>query len=75
MTPQPSIKLLSVKKAACLLDLSVATVWKLIKTRKLPVVKVNNKTLLSENHLRRFVRKHTIPATSNRPQEIVIVLE
>jgi excisionase family DNA binding protein len=75
MSPQAGIQLLSVKKAASLLDLSVATVWKLIKTKKLPIVKVNNKTLLSEDHLRRFVRKYTFPATNNRPREIIIVLE
>lgn len=54
-----SLRLFSVRDSAKLLNLSEHCVWRLIKERRLPVVRVRQRVLVSHTALDRFIKKNT----------------
>ena len=53
------LQLHSVRQAAQFLNLSEHCVWRLIKERRLPVVRVRQRVMVSQNALERFIKKNT----------------
>ncbi|HEY9793975.1 MAG TPA: helix-turn-helix domain-containing protein [Candidatus Obscuribacterales bacterium] len=63
MTPPNRIfQLFSVRQAAELLGLSEHTIRRLIKQRKLPVVRIEHRVLLTANGLAQLIKKNTYNA-------------
>ena len=58
-----SVQLYSVAHSAKLLHLSEYTIWRLIKARRLSVVRIRGRVLISANALDRLIRRHTFGST------------
>jgi excisionase family DNA binding protein len=53
------LQLFSVRETAKLLNLSEHCVWRLIKQRRLPVTKIQQRVMMSSTAIARFIKKNT----------------
>lgn len=67
-----NLQLFTVREVAKLLDLSEHTVRRLIKQRKLSVVRIEQRILLSANAIAQLIKKSTYPAAQERLPETEI---
>lgn len=68
-----SLQLFSVRDSAKLLNLSEHCVWRLIKERRLPVVRIRQRVMVSHTALDLFIKKNTFPVScsSNNHSDII----
>ncbi len=67
------LSLVSIPEAADLLSIPTHEVWWLIKTRRLSLVRIKKRNMISIAELRKFIRKHTYEASrsDHAPCDIV----
>lgn len=61
MTHANNLQLYSVRDAAKLLDMSEHTVRRLIKQRKLPVVRIEQRIMLTRSGIAHIIKKNSYP--------------
>jgi excisionase family DNA binding protein len=60
MNNKKPIELLAVKDCAKLLGISLKSMWRIIHQRRLSVVRINRRVLISPDALMDFVSRHTV---------------
>lgn len=60
MKRENPLQMLSVKESARLLAISVKSLWRLIHYRRIAVVRINRRVLISEVELKQFLERHTV---------------
>lgn len=69
-----NLQLYTVRDAAKLLDMTEHTIRRLIKQRKLAVVRIEQRIMLTESGIAHLIKRNTYPASgSTRPPEAAIV--
>jgi excisionase family DNA binding protein len=61
-----NLQLFTVRDAAKLLDMSEHAIRRLIKQRKLPVVRIGQRLMLTANGIAQLIKKSTYPAVQER---------
>ncbi len=64
-----NLQLFTVRDAAKLLDMSEHTIRRLIKQRKLPVVRIEQRIMLTASGLAHLIKKNTFPAAQEKRPE------
>jgi len=68
-----SLQLYTVRDAANLLDMSEHTIRRLIKQRKLPVVRIERRIMLTQSGIAHLIKKNTYPGSQEmHPPETAI---
>jgi excisionase family DNA binding protein len=60
MKRKDPVQLLSVKDCAKLLSISEKSLWRLIHQRRITVVRINRRVLISEIAIKEFTERHTV---------------
>lgn len=69
-----NLQLYTVRDAAKLLDMSEHTIRRLIKQRKLAVVRIEQRIMLTESGIAHLIKRHTYPGSERiRPPEAAII--
>jgi excisionase family DNA binding protein len=69
-----NLQLYTVRDAAKLLDLSEHTIRRLIKQRKLAVVRIEQRIMLTESGIAHLIKRNTYPGSERtRPPEAAII--
>ena len=63
------LQLFTVRDAAKLLDMSEHTIRRLIKQRKLPVVRIEQRIMITASGIAQLIKKHTYPAMQEKLPE------
>ncbi len=63
------LQLFTVRDAATLLNMSEHTIRRLIKQRKLPVVRIEQRIMLTESGIARLIKKNTYAIQQNCSSE------
>jgi len=53
-------KLLTIEEVSKVLRISISCIYKLASQQRIPVVRINNKLLFSEDQLEDWIKRHTI---------------
>lgn len=61
--PKRSLQLFTVRDAAKLLGLSQHTIRRMIKQRKLPVVRIEQRIMLTASGIAQLIKKNTYPGS------------
>jgi excisionase family DNA binding protein len=64
-----NLQLFTVRDAAKLLDMSEHTIRRLIKQRKLPVVRIEQRIMLTASGIAQLIKKSTFPALQEKRPE------
>jgi excisionase family DNA binding protein len=67
-----TLQLFTVREAAKLLDMSEHTIRRLIKQRKLPVVRIEQRLMLTASGIAQLIKKSTYPAVQEKVRETEI---
>jgi len=67
-----NLQLFTVREAARLLGMSEHTIRRLIKQRKLPVVRIEQRLMLTANGIAQLIKKSTYPGTLEQRSETEI---
>lgn len=62
-----NLQLYTVRDAAKLLDMSEHTIRRMIKQRKLPVVRIERRIMLTESGIAHLIKKHTYLGPQQMP--------
>lgn len=62
MSSLPEIKLLGLREVATRLGLSLHTVRRWASQRRIPIIRLGGRVLVSEKDLARFIEAHRLPA-------------
>jgi len=69
-----NLQLYTVRDAAKLLDMSEHTIRRLIKQRKLAVVRIEQRIMLTESGIAHLIKRNTYPGSERiRPPEAAII--